>query len=94
MADKKIIGFSTSLIVKPSNHSINTLCGRINHFFANLTKDFIPLSQEEVSNYPAGDFDVANDFLVSAGETYKFIRSLNTGKAPEPDGSISKNVCF
>ena len=28
----------------------NTLCERINHFFENLTKDFIPLSQEDGSN--------------------------------------------
>ena len=43
---------------------ISTLCERIN-FFANLTKDFISLSQEEKSsNYSAGDFDVADDLLV------------------------------
>ena len=40
--------------------SINKLYERINHFFANLTKDFMPLSQEDASNYvySAGDFDL------------------------------------
>ena len=47
--------------------SIDTLCERINQFFADLTKDFIPLSQEEVSNYSTGDFD-ADDLLVSTSK--------------------------
>ena len=44
--------------------SISTLCERINYFFVNLTTDLlstIPLSQEEVFNYSAGDFDVADE---------------------------------
>ena len=65
--------------------SINKLCEIINHFIANLTKDFIPLSEEEVSNYSAADFDVADDVLVSTGEAYKSLRSLNTRKASGPD---------
>ena len=46
--------------------SINTVYESINHFFANLTEDFIPLSQENASNYSAGDFDL----LVSTDEVY------------------------
>ena len=76
---------------------INTLCERMNHLFANLTKDFIPLSQEEVSNYSACDFDVAGDLLVSTAEANKSLRFLNTRKAPGPDGipnQILKKFAF
>ena len=62
---------------------MNTLCERNNYFFANLTEDFIPLSQEEVSNYSGGDFDVANNFLISASEACKSLRSLNRVEKPQ-----------
>ena len=62
--------------------SINTLCGRINHFLQ-ISQDFIPLWK--VSNYSAYEFDVEDDLLVSTGEAYKSLRSLNTRKASGPD---------
>ena len=96
MADKNNRWFE-HLIDGEMVDSINMLCDRINHFFANLTNDFIPLSQEEVSKYSAGDFDAADDLLVSTGEAYKSVRSLNTGKAPGPDGipnQILKEFAF
>ena len=96
MADKNNHWFE-HLIDGEMVGSINTLCDRINHFFANLTNDFIPLSQKEVSNYSAGDFDAADDLLVSTGEAYESLRSLNTRKAPGPDGipnQILKEFAF
>ena len=50
MADKNNHWFE-HLIDGETIDSISTLYERINHFFANLTKEFIPLSQEEVFNY-------------------------------------------
>ena len=63
MADKNHHLFE-HLIDGETIDSISTLCERINHFFVNLTTDLlstIPLSQEEVFNYSAGDFDVAHE---------------------------------
>ena len=40
--------------------SVNTLCERIHHLFVNLTKDFTPLSQDDVSNYSACDSGIAD----------------------------------
>ena len=64
--------------------SIDNLCERINQFFADLTKDFTPLSQEDVFNCSTGDFD-ADDLLVSTSEAYKSLRSLNTTKSVRTD---------
>ena len=98
MADKSNHWFEHAHLVDGEMvDSINKLCERINHFIANLTKDFIPLSDEEVSNYSAGDFDVADDLLVSTGEAYKSLRSLNTRKASGPDdipNLIQKTFAF
>ena len=66
MADKNKQWYE-HLIHGESVDSVNTLCKRINHFFVHLTQDFIPLYQEEVSYYSAGDSDIVEDFLVSTG---------------------------
>ena len=47
MADKNNHWFE-HLIDGETVDSINTLCERINHFFANLTKDFTPLSEGSI----------------------------------------------
>ncbi|CAB4027316.1 Hypothetical predicted protein [Paramuricea clavata] len=85
MADRNNQWFE-HLIDGETVDSVNTLCERINHFFVNLTKDFTPLSQDDVSNYSAGDSGIADDLLASTGEVYKSLCSLKTGKAPGPDG--------
>ena len=85
MADRNNQWFE-HLIDSETVDSVNTLCERINNFFVNLTKDFTPLSQDDVSNYSAGHSGIADDLLASTGEVYKSLCSLKTGKAPGPDG--------
>jgi hypothetical protein len=77
MADRNNQWFE-HLIDGEAVDSVNTLCERINHFFVNLTKAFTPLSQDDVSNYSAGDSGIADDLLASTGEVYKSLCSLKT----------------
>ncbi len=69
MADKNKQWYE-HLIDGETVDSVNMLCDRINHFFVNLIQDFIPLSQEEVSYYSAGDSGTVEDFIVSTGKAH------------------------
>lgn len=60
------------------------LCDRINDFFVNLTREFVPLTPDDVAGIAVES--VPTELLTTPWEAEKALRGIKIKKAPGPDG--------
>ena len=64
--------------------SVATLCDRINDFFVNLTREFVPLTPDDVADIAVES--VPTELLTTPWDAEKALRGVKIKKAPGPDG--------